>query len=104
MRADFYTTNGGLRITDGQPALVARDQSLAWCRVDNLVVGDQIRSLDKFIGITSLEHHDHPLETAYVETQSGNFIVMAGSDDYVVKSHYAKATERLQQGEVKAFA
>jgi hypothetical protein len=104
MRADYYTINGNLRITDDHPVLVARDQSLAWCRVDNLVVGDQIRSLDKFVEITSLEHHDQPLETVYIETQSGNFIAMAGSDHYVVKSNYAAATERLKPGELMAFA
>jgi hypothetical protein len=104
IRTDFYTINGDLRITDDHPVLVTRDQSLVWCRVDQLVVGDQIRSINGYIDISSLEYRDQPLETVYVETQCGNFIAMAGSEYYVVKSNYAEDAERLQQGEVKTFA
>jgi len=104
MRSDFYTVNGALRITDDHPVLVERDQSLVWCRVDDLVVGDFVQSLNGNVEIKSLEYHDQPLETVYVETQCGNFIALADSDHYVVKSNYAEAAERLQQGEEMAFA
>ena len=86
------------------PVLVARNHSLVWCRVDDLVVGDRIRSLNSFIDIASLEYHDQPLETVYLETQTGNFVAMAGSDHYVVKSTYAEQSERLLKNEQIAFA
>ena len=104
MRSDSYTINGDLRITDDHPVLVARGQSLVWCRVDGLKVGDHIRSLNDFVEIITLDHHSQPLETVYLETQCGNFIAMAGSDHYVVKSNYAEGSERLQEGEEQAFA
>ncbi len=103
IRSDFYTINGDLRITDDHPVLVARGHSLVWCRVDNLVVGDRIRSLNGFVQIASLDYHNQPLETVYVETHRGNFIALAGSDHYVVKSAYAQSSEQLQKGEEKAF-
>lgn len=104
IRSDFYTINGNLRITDDHPVLVARGQSTVWCRVDDLIVGDHVRSLNGYVEVTSLDYHDQPLETVYVETQSGNFIAMAGSQHYVVKSDYAEASERLENGEERTFA
>ena len=104
MRSDYYTINCDLRITDDHPVLVSRNRSLVWCRVDDLAVGDRIRSLNSFIDITSLEYHDQALETVYLETQCGNFVAMAGSDHYVVKSTYAEDSERLLKSEQVAFA
>lgn len=104
LRNDFYTINGKLQITDDHPVLVERELSLQWCRVDDLMVGDRIRSVNDYIEVTSLDYHAQSLETVYLETQCGNFIAVAGSDRYVVKSTYAEGADRLQQGEHRAFA
>jgi len=104
MRKDHYVINGTLKITDDHPVLIQKDDASVWCRVDGLNQGDQMRTLNGTVPVREIEYRALPLETVYIATQCGNFIAAAGGENYIVKSDYAEAAERLERGQHKVFA
>lgn len=91
LRHFFYVINEGLFITNDHPVLVLRNFQLNWVKVENLMIGDLIKSLDGYITVKSILKILKPAFTVYMETESGSFIVKGASDYYVVKSNYMPA-------------
>jgi len=103
LRDSWYTINGVLRITDDHPVRVLRAAGDEWVRVDGLREGDAIRSVGGVVGVRSLIHHDSLEATVYVETGSGEFIVIGDGRAYVVRSRYGQGVDD-QAGRLPAFA
>ncbi len=89
LRGYYYSINNELNITNDHPVLVLTDKKLEWVKVADLVVGEKIKSVHGYTTINTIERIDKLAVTVYLETEAGNFIVMANSNYYVVKSNYA---------------
>lgn len=87
-RGFFYCINGNLFITNDHPVLVFRNNIHKWCRVENLLIGDRIKSLSGFTEVKSIVKALKPAVTVYIETESGNYIVKGENDYYVVNANY----------------
>jgi len=96
LREAYYSINGNLRITGDHPVLTLRDGSWAWVRVDELLIGDVIRSTESSVVVAQLTKHNVPAMTVYIETSSGSFVARAGDASYVIKSTYAAAHAQLE--------
>lgn len=84
----FYTINENLSITNDHPVLVIREKSFVWCKVENLLIGDKVKSIEGFTKITNIVKMKHPAITVYVETELGNYIAKGENNCYVVKANY----------------
>jgi len=89
-REYYYSINNELFITNDHPVCVLRENELKWICVENLRIGDKIKSLSSFIEVRSIERKNSAANTVYLETESGNFVVKAGNNYYVVKSNYSQ--------------
>lgn len=86
LRIYYYSINQRLFITNDHHILVLKENQLKWIKVENLKIGDIIKSLKGHIKIMTLERIEKPADTVYMETESGNFAIKAGDNYYVVKS------------------
>ena len=88
IRSFFYVINGELFITNDHPVLVLKNSKLNWVRVENLIIGDLIKSLNGYTEVKSIMKIVKPVSTVYMETNSNNFIVNGRNNYYIIKSAY----------------
>ena len=88
IRDYFYIINNGIFITNDHPMLVMRNNSYMWVKVEDMIVGDKVKSLEGFTNIISIVKIMRSENTVYLETESGNFIVKDLDNYYVVKGNY----------------
>ena len=105
VRSNYFVLNGELRITNDHPVLTMQNGVSTWTRVEDLEIGNLIRSMDGVVELTSMERIHETVNTVYLKTSSGNFVAQAGGQNYVVRSDYLNSgvpgTEReSQQAEV----
>ncbi|MBI2558960.1 hypothetical protein HYW20_06585 [Candidatus Woesearchaeota archaeon] len=96
VRHYFYLINNTLSITNDHPMLVMRNYSYEWVNVEDLLIGDKIKSLRGFTNIISIVKIMRSENTVYAETESGNFIVKGWDNYYVVKGNYIE-NEMLEE-------
>ncbi|MBI2134488.1 hypothetical protein HYU09_00725 [Candidatus Woesearchaeota archaeon] len=84
----YYSINDELFITNDHPILVKINKQLIWKKAEDLFIGEKIKSANSEIRVESIKRIDKPAFTVYIETESGNFIVIARKETYVVKSNY----------------
>lgn len=88
-REAYYAINGELLITNDHPILLVGDMDQRWTRVEDLKIGDVVRSVSDSIIVKRLDYVDRSVATVYLETDTGNFVTKAGDNYYVVKSDYS---------------
>ena len=103
-REYFYCINGNLFITNDHPVLVLRDGSYKWCRVENLLIEDRIKSLSGFTEVKAIIKVLKPAVTVYIETELGNYIVKGENDFYVVNANYKDKKLEEDALEIEASA
>jgi hypothetical protein len=87
-RQSHYVINGELGITDDHPVARAIPGGIAWTPVEELILGDRIVAATGAVEVRHIAHIAGPVETVYVETQAGSFIVAAGEQSYVISGAY----------------
>ncbi|MBI2208484.1 DUF4215 domain-containing protein [Candidatus Woesearchaeota archaeon] len=87
-RDHYYSINNELFITNDHPVLILKDGTLSWVKVENLKIGDKIKSSTGFTIITEIEKIKSPATTVYLGTKSKNFIVVVDKNSYIVNGGY----------------
>ena len=94
-RDHYFIVNDNISITNDHPVLVSRENNLMWVRIENLILGDRIKSHNGFNIVKSIIKIDKLVPTVYMETESGNFLVDNGRETFIVKSDYALVEDKL---------
>ena len=92
-REAYFLINNELRITNDHPVRVRRNEIEQWIRVEDLIIGDLVKSQNDYTHIRSSEKIFDRAMTVYMETSNDHFVVQAETSSYVVRSKYV--SERL---------
>lgn len=84
-RSSYYVINRELKITNDHPIAVAIDSSVEWIEIDELQIGDKLKSIDNFVEVETIELVNAPAITAHLETEIGNFMADGSEGPYIVK-------------------
>lgn len=90
-REGHYLLNEGLAITNDHPVARVLGDGVVWTPVEALRVGDRIVSASGTVEVRQIAYRPGLVETVYLETAAGSFVVGAGEETFVVNGRYGSA-------------
>jgi len=80
----YYLINNELKVTSKHPFAVLVNNNFLWKNVEDLKIGDKVRSIDGFVKINSIKEIQEKTVVYNMHVSAGNYFVSDGMNMYLV--------------------